>query len=222
MTQPITPVLDELEEILTNLAFELVPYGQNFKSEDVKTALAAIQTLIADRERLARETVEYWQPYDAVYDVSTLGRVRRGGRIIKQCNRGNGYQSITTSISNKQRSQLVHRMIASTFIPNPEGKPCTNHIDGIRSNNVVTNLEWVTYKENERHSYDVLGKVAWNKNVFMKPKCKNGHALSTETTHRKPNGARCCKKCSLLNTANWRARNRLKASNPDTDVGEAV
>jgi len=46
----------------------------------------------------------------------------------------------------------IHRLLAQEFIPNSEGKPEINHIDGDRSNNSLTNLEWVTHAENVQHS----------------------------------------------------------------------
>ena len=62
----------------------------------------------------------------------------------------------------------VHRMVAMTFIPNPENKPNINHIDGNRQNNNVNNLEWCTQQENIQHMIEVLGKT--NKRYFKR--CK--------------------------------------------------
>ena len=52
------------------------------------------------------------------------------------------------------RHQFVHRAIAKMCIPNPENKPCVNHKNGDKYDNRISNLEWVTYSENNQHAYD--------------------------------------------------------------------
>jgi DNA-binding CsgD family transcriptional regulator len=64
-----------------------------------------------------------------------------------------GYVKVRLSIDGKIYNRHIHRMVAETFIPNPENKPEVNHIDGNKKNNTVTNLEWVTRKENAEHAY---------------------------------------------------------------------
>ena len=70
----------------------------------------------------------------------------------------NGYVQVSIPVDGKFRKQLVHRLVAEKYIPNPFNKPCVNHIDGNKENNDVKNLEWCSYSENELHSHNVLGK----------------------------------------------------------------
>ena len=103
---------------------------------------------------------EVWKQVDGwPYEVSDIGRVRHvGGNPIKLRVRPTGYVSACLSNHGARRYVAVHRIVASAFIPNPNGKPEVNHKDGDRSNNDVRNLEWVTRSENERHAYRVLKK----------------------------------------------------------------
>ena len=63
-----------------------------------------------------------------------------------------GYRRVVLMKDGKQVNALVHRLIAQTFIPNPENKPYINHIDGDKTNNSVSNLEWCTQKKNVHHA----------------------------------------------------------------------
>lgn len=64
-----------------------------------------------------------------------------------------GYRQITLYFKGKGYDFFQHRLVALYFIPNPENKPCVNHKNGVKTDNTVENLEWVTDAENQRHSY---------------------------------------------------------------------
>jgi hypothetical protein len=70
----------------------------------------------------------------------------------------NGYVQVSLFRDGSSCKQYVHRVIALTFIPNPNELPEVNHKDGDKLNNAVTNLEWVTRSDNEKHAVAVLGK----------------------------------------------------------------
>lgn len=78
----------------------------------------------------------------------------RKGKVLKQVIDSNGYYCVAITFKNKKQKVIqVHRLIAKTFIPNPENKPQVNHIDGNKLNNKVSNLEWCSVRDNLLHAY---------------------------------------------------------------------
>lgn len=111
------------------------------------------------------------------YQVSTFGRFKslkrqykgKGGtmrdveeRILKMRMDKWGYVCLRIGDKSvKLPSQTMHRVLAITHMPNPLNKPCVNHINGIKTDNRIENLEWCTHKENTRHAFDTgLAKVS--------------------------------------------------------------
>ena len=86
------------------------------------------------------------------YEVSSWGKVYRYGREIRQEANGKGYLRVDLYNENGRKHFKVHRLVAEAFIPNPKGKPQVNHKDGNKRNNSITNLEWVTDRENKDHA----------------------------------------------------------------------
>ena len=127
---------------------------------------------------------EIWKPvvgYEGFYEVSNLGRVRsldrkfktRQGRIISvkgqpikaDPSKRSGYVQVHLSNNGDRRTYQLHRVVAKSFVENPENKPEINHKDGIKTNNRADNLEWVTPSENQIHSRDVLHRKYYGKPV---------------------------------------------------------
>jgi hypothetical protein len=115
---------------------------------------------------------EVWKPvvgFEGLYEVSNLGRVKSlkrtttsGRELVQSLNRG--YKYVVLSKNGKQYNAKVHRLVAESYIPNPEGKKEVNHIDGNKANNAVENLEWATASENSRHAMQSGLNPCWINN----------------------------------------------------------
>lgn len=91
--------------------------------------------------------------YEGFYQVSNFGRVKRvtTDRILKSNMTSKGYLLVKLCKNSIKSNKRIHRLVAEAFIPNSENKPYINHIDEDKTNNHVSNLEWVTAKENSNH-----------------------------------------------------------------------
>lgn len=115
---------------------------------------------------------EIWKDidgYEGYYQVSNSGVVRSLTRTVEKNNSTSvligktmatyksncGYVQVILSKNRSCVMKTVHRLVAEAFIPNPESKRTVNHINGIKSDNRVENLEWNTYSENMKHAYDM-------------------------------------------------------------------
>lgn len=99
---------------------------------------------------------EEWRPikgYEGLYEISNRGNIKRCGRLLK-LSAWNKYKVIRLRKDGNSKTQYVHRLVAQTFIPNPENKGYVNHIDCNKMNNSIENLEWCTRQENERHAWE--------------------------------------------------------------------
>lgn len=100
---------------------------------------------------------EIWKDipnYEGYYKISNLGNVYsvRSKKILINNNLGD-YLSVTLSIRGHKKINTIHRLVAINFIDNYCNKPEVNHINGIKTDNRVENLEWVTKSENGIHAF---------------------------------------------------------------------
>jgi hypothetical protein len=143
-----------------------------------------------DRPEVADEVVETWRQvcgYEGIYEVSNQGRVkslfrlnqegkklvRRSERILTKAKHSAGYIESTLCVRGVCLKYLNHRLVAEAFIPNPDSKPEVNHKNLIKTDNRISNLEWVTKRENHAHAARAgLYAAVSNPNVANKMNAK--------------------------------------------------
>jgi len=91
------------------------------------------------------------------YEISSLGNVRNAtsNKLLTPYVKKNGYFQIDFRKKSIRKKYYIHRLVALAFIANPENKGEVNHKNGNKSDNTTNNLEWVTHKENLKHSHDI-------------------------------------------------------------------
>lgn len=135
------------------------------------------------------------------YEIDDLGNVYSKERVVKYSNGKNhlhkrrllkplnklGYHYIALSIKGVVKHEPVHRLVAIAFMPNPDNKPQINHINGVKNDNNIKNIEWCDASENGIHSYRVLKNIPGMRGKFKRSerKCKCGnHFQPTKDTSR--------------------------------------
>lgn len=117
------------------------------------------------------------------YYVSDDGQVKHNDVILKYRMTKNGYARVNIKIKDKFIDKYVHRLVAQYFIPNPNNYPAVNHIDGCKTNNFASNLEWCTYKMNMEHA-STMGLINCE-SLKRKEQCKINQSRALEVI-RKP------------------------------------
>lgn len=153
------------------------------------------------------KNVENWRDiegYEGSYQVSDCGRVRslRTNKIMKLMI-WHGYAYVNFTINNVVNHKSVHRLVAEAFIPNPENKPCIDHINTLKDDNRVENLRWVTQSENNRNHITldrmIKGHLDESKKVYQ---YKDGELVGEYYSIREAERKTKCNNANIIRCCN--------------------
>lgn len=143
---------------------------------------------------------EIWKDipgWEGFYQASTMGRIKSTShlscsgkllknRILRQNVYGRGYLNARLYRNGKSHSFPVARLVAFTFIPNPENKPTVDHINNIKFDNRVENLRWATYHENMSNPISVQRRKEMMRGVNFWERCKREPMRGTDNPKATP------------------------------------
>ena len=154
-----------------------------------------------------------WKKYSENYEASTDGHIRNSKtkHVLHEFKSKDGY--LRTQLGGKTR--LVHRVIAQTFIENPRQLPEVNHIDGCKTNNAVSNLEYCSRSDNLRHAYinDLRNAKRTNNSrcklseddvAYIKNNYSRGDKVYGAKALSKRFGVACQTICAVVSGQNWK------------------
>lgn len=234
-------------------SFLSIPYGEAITHVDGNIFNASVDNLMLSSQYYASDSNwRFIEGFEDSYQVSKDGRVRsidryimvRGGwkyfqgteRTLEET--ADGYLQVTLYQGNKRaKTIVVHRLVATAFISNPENKPTVNHIDGNKKNNCVDNLEWATYAEQQEHvtriglrnkpywSLEQNGPVGgdWNEKRSIRVRCiETGEEYESFSDAARSLGTGASEiKMSVDNHKSVKGMHFVKASEPDYNIGVA-
>ena len=130
-------------------------------------------------------------------------------RIKKTSKNGAGYLALTLSKYGGEKKFQVHNIILKTFVKNPHGKKCCDHINAIKTDNRLTNLRWATYSENIKHAYKLgLNKITKKRKMTSRQNGIKHLSKKTLCIETKKNYYSCIeasRETGINRTSLWRA-----------------
>ncbi len=110
-----------------------------------------------------KKPIECTPDYE-IYDNGAVFSIK-SNKFLKIALSTKGYMKVDICVNSIKKKKFIHRLLAEAFIPNPLNKPIVNHINGIKTDNQLENLEWCTSSENQSHAYRLKLKIPTLKQI---------------------------------------------------------